>query len=175
MPTAIPSEPFKSRFGTRVGITDRLLLDVGEDFRSDLRHARFGVAHRGGRVAIYRAEVALTIDEWVAHREVLRQADDGVIDGRVAVRVILADHVADDARALLVSLVVLIAEFVHRPEHASVDGLEAVAHIGQRAADDDRHGVVEIRTPHLFFDIDVIVIEYFHQLTFPVQCQMGGR
>ena len=35
-----------------------------------------------------------------------------------------------------------------------MDGLEAVADVGQRAADDDRHRVVEIRPAHLVFDID---------------------
>lgn len=50
-----------------------------------------------------------------------------------------------------------------------MDGLEAVAHIGQSAPNDDRHGIVEIRTPHLFFDIDVIMIRCFHQQTFRVQ------
>src|SRR5437588_413129 len=74
---------------------DCLLLDVGEDFRSDLRHTRFGVAHRGGGVAVNRAEVALAVNERVAHREVLRHANDCVVNGGVAVRVILADHVAD--------------------------------------------------------------------------------
>ena len=35
-----------------------------------------------------------------------------------------------------------------------MDGLEAVADVGQGAADDDRHGVVEIAAPHLVFDVD---------------------
>ena len=33
-------------------------------------------------------------------------------------------------------------------------GLEAVADVGQRAADDDRHRIIEIRTAHLFFNVD---------------------
>ena len=32
-------------------------------------------------------------------------------------------------------------------------GLQTVANIGQRAADDDAHGVVEIRLAHLVFEI----------------------
>jgi hypothetical protein len=35
-----------------------------------------------------------------------------------------------------------------------MDGLEAVAGIGESAPDDDRHGVVEIGAAHLLFDID---------------------
>ena len=33
-------------------------------------------------------------------------------------------------------------------------GLQSVAHIGQRAADDDRHRIVEIRPAHLLFNVD---------------------
>ena len=32
--------------------------------------------------------------------------------------------------------------------------LQTVADVGQRAADDHAHGVIEIRPPHLVFDID---------------------
>ncbi len=32
--------------------------------------------------------------------------------------------------------------------------LEAVAHIGQRARDDDAHGVIEVASAHLLFDGD---------------------
>jgi hypothetical protein len=35
-----------------------------------------------------------------------------------------------------------------------MDGLEAIAGVGQGAPDDNRHGVVEIGAAHLLFDID---------------------
>ena len=69
---------------------------------ASLRHAHFGVAHRRRRIAVDRAEIALAVDQQVAHRERLRHAHDRVVDRGIAVRVILADHVADHARALLV-------------------------------------------------------------------------
>ena len=113
MPTAMPDEPLTSRFGSRVGRTsgsfslavvvraevDRFLVDVGEHLVRDLGQADLGVAHRRGVVAVDRAEVALAVDQHVAQREVLRHAHDRVVDRLVAVRVVLADHVADDARA----------------------------------------------------------------------------
>ena len=118
------------------------------------RHAHFGVAHGGRRVAVDGAEVALAVDEQVAHRERLRHADDRVVDRDVAVRVVLADDVADDARGLLVGAVVVVAELAHRVQHAPVHGLQPVADVGQRAADDHAHRVVEIRLAHLVFEID---------------------
>ena len=61
---------------------------------------------------------------------------------------------ADDLRALGVLLVRLQAHLVHGVENAAMHGLEAVANVGQRAPDDDRHGVVEIRAAHLVFNVD---------------------
>src|SRR5208283_3160878 len=60
------------------------------------------------------------------------------------VRVIFTHDIADDARRLLVGLVVVVIDFVHRKENAPVDGLEAVAHVGYGAPDYDAHSVVEI-------------------------------
>ena len=34
-----------------------------------------------------------------------------------------------------------------------MDGLEAVAHVGQRAADDDGHRVVEVARAHLLLEL----------------------
>src|SRR2546427_13175016 len=43
---------------------------------------------------------------------------------------------------------------VHGVENAPVHGLQPVAYVGQRASDTPRHRIVEIRPPHLLFDID---------------------
>jgi hypothetical protein len=36
-----------------------------------------------------------------------------------------------------------VARLVHGEEDAAVHGLEAIAHVGQRSASDDTHGIVE--------------------------------
>jgi hypothetical protein len=169
MPTAMPEEPLTSRFGNprrqhrglALGLVvvgreiDRLLVDVGEQFVGDARHAHFGVTHGRRGVAVDGAEVALPVDQHVAHRERLRHAHDGVVDGRVAVGVVLADDVADDAGGLLVGLVPVVAEFAHGVQHAPVHRLEAVADIRQGAAHDDAHGVVQVGLTHLVFEIEM--------------------
>ena len=88
-----------------------------------LRHANFGVAHRRGRIAIYRAKIALSVDQWVAQRKRLRHTNDGVIDRRVTMRVIFTDNVTHDTRRFLVGLVPVVIELVHGKEHAPVHGL----------------------------------------------------
>ena len=81
----------------------------------------------------------------MAHGKILGHANGRIVDGRISVRVILTHDIADDARRLLVGLVVVVIDFVHRKENAPVDGLEAVPHVGYGAPDYDAHRVVEIR------------------------------
>ena len=131
---------------------DGVFVDVLEQRHRRLGQAAFGVAHRRGRIAVDRAEIALPVDQRQAHREVLRHAHQRVIDRLVAVRVIFAHHVADDARRFHVLLVGRVALLVHRIEDAAVDRLQAVAHVGERTRHDHAHRVIEIRALHLVRD-----------------------
>ncbi|OQB99600.1 MAG: hypothetical protein BWX79_03091 [Alphaproteobacteria bacterium ADurb.Bin100] len=133
---------------------DRFLVDVGQHLVRDLGQADFGVTHGGGVVAVHRAEVALAIHQHVAHGEVLRHANDGVVDRLVAVRVVFTNHVADDAGRLLVRPVPVVVQLMHREQHAPVHRLEPVARVGQGTAHDHAHGVVEIAPAHLLFKTD---------------------
>jgi len=79
----------------------------------------------------------VAVDEHIAHGEILRQTDQSVVNGSVAVRMIAAQHVADAGRRLFERLVARQAIFVHGVQDAAMDGFQAVAHVGQRAPDDD--------------------------------------
>jgi hypothetical protein len=133
---------------------DRLAVDVAEHLLRERGESRLGVAVRGRRIAIDRAEVALAVHQRIAEREVLGHAHERVVDRAVAVRVVVLQHLADDARALRVAARGEQALLLHRVEDAAVHRLQAVAHRGQRAADDDRHRVVEERAPDLVLDVD---------------------
>jgi hypothetical protein len=131
---------------------DGVGVEVAQHLPRERGHARLGVAHGRGGIVVDRAEVALPVDERGAHREVLREADQRVVDRRVAVRVVLAHHVADDAGALRVGPVRLQPRLVHRVQDAAVDRLQSIADVGQRAPDDDRHRVVQIGGAHLLLE-----------------------
>jgi hypothetical protein len=118
------------------------------------RHAHFGVPHGGRVVAVDRTEVALTIHQHVAQREGLCHAHDGVVHRQVAMRVVLTDYITDDTRRFLVRFVPVIAEFVHRKEHAAMYRLEAVTHVRQRSAYDHAHRVIKVGLLEFFFDVD---------------------
>src|SRR5918997_2668698 len=75
---------------------------VPEHLRRHAREARLGVPHGGRRVAVDAAEVALAVHERVTHREALGEPGQRVVDGRVAVRVVLTDDLADYRGALAV-------------------------------------------------------------------------
>src|SRR4029079_8590932 len=98
-------------------------------------------------------EVALPVDEWVAHRERLREPYQRVVDRDVAVRVVRPHHVADDPRALETRPVRLQAGLVHRVEDAAMHRLQPVTNVRQRSRDDDTHRVVEEARAHLLLEL----------------------
>ncbi len=67
-----------------------------EQVLGDARQAGLGVAHGGRVIAVDVAEVALAVDQRIAHGEILGETHERVVDRLVAVRMVLADHVADD-------------------------------------------------------------------------------
>ena len=83
---------------------DGVLVDVVQQQRGGARQPHLGVAHRRRVIAVDRAEIALPVDQRHPHRERLRHAHHGVVDRRVAVRVVLAHHVADHAGRFAVRL-----------------------------------------------------------------------
>ena len=100
---------------------DGVGVDVGEHFAGESGEAGLGVAHGGGWVAVDGAEVSLAVDHGVALGEVLREADHGVVDGGVAVGVVVTHDVADDLGGLGVFFVELEAHLLHAVEDAAVD------------------------------------------------------
>jgi hypothetical protein len=90
------------------------------------------------------------------HGEGLRHADEGVVDGRVAVGVVFPHRVAHGAGGFAIGFVVGVAGFLHRKQDAAVDRFQTVAQIGDGAAYDHAHGVVEIGGLHLVGDGDLL-------------------
>jgi hypothetical protein len=132
---------------------DGILLDVLEKFLGDVAQAGLGVAVGGRRIAVHGAEVALRVDELVAHDPVLGETDERVVNRGVAVRVVVLEHFTDNAGALVEGAVVDEALAEHRVEDATLDGLQAVAGVGQGARDDDRHRIIDVGRLHDVGDV----------------------
>ena len=90
-----------------------VLLDVCQHIPGHFGHAGLRVTVGCGGVAVHGAEVAVAVDEPVAHGEVLGQTDQGVVDRRVAVGVIFAQHVAHAGGGLFEGLVPGQSALVH--------------------------------------------------------------
>ncbi len=133
---------------------DRFLLDVRQHGFGEGGEAGLGVAVGRGRVTVYRAEVPLPVHQPVTQVPVLRQPHHGVVDGAVAVRVVLADDLADHAGALRVLAVGRQAHLPHGEQDAALNRLEPVANVGERALHDDGHGVIDEARLDLVRDLD---------------------
>src|SRR5690606_30792457 len=99
-------------------------------------------------VPVDRAEVALTVDQRVAQREVLDHPDERIVDGRVGVWMEALEHLTDDTGRLAVARVGTYAHLVHAVQDAPLNGLESITHVREGALDDDAHRVIEVRAPH---------------------------
>lgn len=128
---------------------DGLLVDVPDHLHGQRHHLALGVPHGGGRVVARGTEVAVGVHQRHPQRPGLREAHQGVVDGGVAVRVVRAHDVTDDAGALVEPLLGAVSAVVHRVQHPAVDRLEAVPYVGQRTRHDDGHRVVEVGALHL--------------------------
>ncbi len=131
---------------------DRVLLYVLEDLLGDPGKPDLRVPHGGRRIAVYGAEVALSVDEGISQGELLDHPRNRVVDGLIAVGMVLADHVADDPGRFLVRLVVHVVQLVHGEEYSPVHRFQTVPDIGQGPADNGAHGIVQIGPPHLVFN-----------------------
>ena len=119
----------------------------------DPGHAHFGIAHRRRRIAVHGTEIALPVHQYVTQGKMLGHTYNGVVNGRISVRVIFTDYVTDDTGGFLVGLVVIIAHLVHCEQDAPVDGFQAIAHVRQGPADDNAHRVIHVGLTHLVFNV----------------------
>ena len=148
---------------------DRVELQIVEHRRRDGRHAGFGVSHGRRRQARDRAEVSLLVDQRVPHVPFLGHADQRGIDHAFAVRMIVAARIAGDFRALDAGRAGSEVQVVHGDENSPLRRLQPVAHVGQRTADDDAHGVGQI-TP-----LEFILDAHFHNLAHAHRHRAGGQ
>ena len=141
-----------------VGEIDGVLVEIVEQAVSHPCQPRLGIAHRSRIVGVHRTEIALAIDQRHPQRPILRHADQREVDRAVAVRMVIAHHVADDLGAFAIRAPGDHAAFLRREQDAAMHRLQTVAHIGERAAHDHAHRVIEIAGLHLIDDVDAGVL-----------------
>ena len=93
---------------------DGFFVEIFQERGGNLRELGLGVTIGGRRISVDRTEVALTENQRIAHAPSLREAHQRVIHSKVAVRMILAHDLADDAGALARCLIRLQPHLGHR-------------------------------------------------------------
>ena len=119
-------------------------FDIREHFLGKTLHPDFGVSHGSGRIAVNGAEVALAVYKGVAHRKILGHADNGIVYGGIAVRMVFTDDISDDSGRFLVWTIVGIGKLVHSEQYPAVDWLKTVPHIRYGPPDDNAHGIIKV-------------------------------
>ena len=102
---------------------DSILVDAVEHRLGYRREPALGVAHRRGVIAIDIAEIALAVDQRITLREILGEPHQRVIDRELAMRMKLADHVADDAGAFFVAGGRIEPQLLHRVQDSTMHRL----------------------------------------------------
>ena len=128
-----------------------VLVQLVEHLHGRRRQPALGVPGRRRRV-VERAEVALGVHKRDGAAEVLPHAHQRVVDGGVAVRVVLPHGVAHDAGALAMWRLGPQPHAQHRVQDATLHRFEPVAHVGDGPGRDHRQRVRQERLRHLVGD-----------------------
>ncbi len=123
---------------------DGIFLDSVEQQTGHLGQPRLGVSHGGGIIAVHIAEIALAVDQRVTLGEILRQADERVVNRLITMGVKFADDVAHDAGAFLEGGPGIQPQLPHGVKQPAVHRLQAIAHVGERPVHDGRERISEV-------------------------------
>ena len=102
---------------------DGVLVQPFHHGQCDRRQTCFGVARRGGIVAVDVPKIPLPVHHGITHREVLREPHHRVVDRRVPVRVKIPHGVAGNLRAFAMLGVRRKVQVAHGKQNAPVHRL----------------------------------------------------
>ena len=143
-----------------------LLVEVVHDVLTHLRESALRVTHRRRRVTIHGTEVTLSVDEGVTHVPLLTHTNQGTIYRRVAVRVVLTEHLTYHARTFLIRFVTGVSNTEHTVKNTAMHRLETIAHIREGTSHDHRHRIVDVTRLHLLLNVDLHDSIMIHCLIF---------
>ena len=95
----------------------------------------------------------MPIDQGHAHRKVLGHPHQGVVDGRIPVGVVLAQHLTHHPGTFPVGPIAGETQLVHRVEDAAMHGFEAIAGIGEGPSHNHAHRILQVGARHLVAEV----------------------
>ena len=129
-----------------------LFVEIRQDLFAHGMETALGVSHGRRGVPIDGPEVPLTGNQRVTEAKVLGHAGHGVVDGLIAVGVVLTHGLSHHAGGFLGGLIVPEPQLQHGEEDAALHGLEPVPGVGKGPPHDDAHGIIQVAMFDLFLE-----------------------
>ena len=135
-----------------------VFVNIGEHFFRDGGKFSFSIPISRCTVAVHRAEVSLSADQWIAQRKVLGQTHHGIINSCVAMRMKFSENLSYDGGGFAELGRGAEPRVPHGIKNSPMDRFEPVSHIGKSARDNHTHRIIQIRLLHFigqFLRLDV--------------------
>ena len=107
-----------------------------------------GISGCGGGIALNGAEVSLSVHQRLHSLEILGQHHQRVVNGGVAVGMILTHGITADTGRLQCGPIMIHMELIHIIKHSPLHRLQAVPDIRHRTGGDYTHGIIQIGFLH---------------------------
>ena len=140
-----------------------VLIKIAHHFIGNLIKTRFGITVCSCAVTVNRTKVSVSLNQRIAHREVLRHTNHCAVNSRVTVRVIATEYVTNGGCRLAEGLGMYQTILVHCIKNTASTGLHAVAHVGECARHNNRHRVFDKGFFNLLFHTHVDDFLIFEQ------------
>ena len=102
-----------------------------------LGEAALCITHGSRRVTVNRTEVTLSVNQGITHVPLLSHTHQSAINRRVAVRVILTEHLTNNTRTFLIRFVTGVSNAEHTVKNTAVHRLETIAYIREGTSHDN--------------------------------------
>ena len=120
-----------------VGHINRFLVKVIHDMLTHLGEAALCITHGSRRVTVNRTEVTLSVNQGITHVPLLSHTHQSAVNRRVAVRVILTEHLTNNTRTFLIRFVTGVSNAEHTVKNTAVHRLETIAYIREGTSHDN--------------------------------------
>ena len=139
-----------------IGKIDRIFPDIGHHLHRDLGETGFRITHGSSAVTVDRTEVSMSVNQHIAHIEILRHMDHRFIDGGITMGMIFTHGIAHDTGGFTIRTGRIKMQFAHGIEDTALNRFQTVSDIRQRTRDDDTHRIVDIAFPHELLKVDCL-------------------
>ena len=121
-----------------------ILIKVIHDMLTHLAQTTLGITHSSRRVTIHRTKVTLAINQKITHIPVLAHTNEGAINRRVTMWVILTKNLTYYTGTFLIGIIASITNTKHTIKDTTMNRFEAISYIRERTSHNNRHRIVDI-------------------------------